>query len=102
MRFRALHTFTDKLPLVKPATQYSFIGYNTRQSILSGVQEGALAEVEGMIAAYGRRYGNFNVLLTGGNLDFFASRIKSKIFASPYLLYKGLNSIVERNVLDKS
>lgn len=102
MRFRALHAFTDKLPLVKPDTQYSFIGYNTRQSILSGVQEGALAEVEGMIAAYGRRYGNFNVLLTGGNLDFFASRLKSKIFASPYLLYKGLNSIVERNVLDKS
>lgn len=102
MRFRALHTFTDKLPLVEPDTQYSFIGYNTRQSILSGVQEGVLAEVEGMIAAYGRRYGNFNVLLTGGNLVFFASRLKSKIFASPYLMYKGLNSIVERNVLDKS
>ena len=102
MRFRALHTFTDKLPLVKPDTQYAFIGYNTRQSILSGVQEGALAEVEGMITAYGRRYGNFNVLLTGGNLVFFASRLKSKIFASPYLMYKGLNSIVELNVLDKS
>lgn len=102
MRFRALHTFTDKLPLVEPDTQYSFIGYNTRQSILSGVQEGVLAEVEGMIAAYGRRYGNFNVLLTGGNLVFFASRLKNKIFASPYLMYKGLNSIVERNVLDKS
>lgn len=102
MRFNALHTFTDKLPLVAPSTQYAFVGYNTRQSILSGVQEGALAEVEGMIAAYSRRYRNFNVLLTGGNLDFFASRLKSKIFASPYLMYKGLNSIVELNVLDKS
>ncbi|RPD40371.1 type III pantothenate kinase [Chitinophaga barathri] len=102
MRFRALHEFTDKLPLVKGSTQYSFIGYNTRQSILSGVQQGALAEVEGMIAAYSARYRNFNVLLTGGNLEFFASRLKSKIFASPYLMYKGLNSIVELNVLDKS
>lgn len=102
MRFRALHEFTDKLPLVKSSTQYAFIGYNTRQSILSGVQEGALAEVEGMIAAYSARYRNFNVLLTGGNLEFFASRLKSKIFASPYLMYKGLNSIVELNVLDKS
>lgn len=102
MRFRALHAFTDKLPEIKQDAQYSFIGYNTKQSILSGVQEGALAEVEGMIAAYGRRYSNFNALLTGGNLEFFASRLKSKIFASPYLLYKGLNSIVERNVLDKS
>ena len=72
MRFRALHAFTDKLPQVEPSTQYSFIGYNTRQSILSGVQEGALAEVDGMIAAYARRYRNFNVLLTGGNLVFFA------------------------------
>ncbi|WP_346316779.1 type III pantothenate kinase [Chitinophaga sp. YIM B06452] len=102
MRFRALHEFTDKLPLVKGSTQYSFIGYNTRQSILSGVQQGALAEVEGMIAAYAARYRNFNVLLTGGNLEFFASRLKNKIFASPYLMYKGLNSIVELNVLDKS
>ncbi len=102
MRFRALHTFTDKLPLVAPNPRYSFVGYNTRQSILSGVQEGALAEVDGMIASYAARYRNFNVLLTGGNLDFFASRLKSKIFASPYLMYKGLNSIVEFNVLDKS
>ncbi|MGX5817898.1 type III pantothenate kinase [Chitinophaga lutea] len=102
MRFRALHTFTDKLPLVAPSGQFSFIGYNTRQSILSGVQAGAVAEVEGMIAAYAARYRNFNVLLTGGNLDFFASRLKNKIFASPYLMYKGLNSIVELNVLDKS
>ncbi|MRG46777.1 type III pantothenate kinase [Chitinophaga sp. SYP-B3965] len=102
MRFRALHTFTDKLPLIKASTQYAFVGFNTRQSILSGVQEGALAEMAGMIASYGTRYRNFNVLLTGGNLDFFASRLKKKIFASPYLMYKGLNSIVELNVLDKS
>lgn len=102
MRFRALHTFTDKLPLIQQSTQYAFVGYNTRQSILSGVQEGALAEVDGMIASYGARYRNFNVLLTGGNLEFFASRLKKKIFASPYLMYKGLNSIVELNVLDKS
>lgn len=102
MRFRALHTFTDKLPLIRSSTQYSFVGYNTRQSILSGVQEGALAEMAGMIASYGARYRNFNVYLTGGNLEFFASRLKKKIFASPYLMYKGLNSIVELNVLDKS
>lgn len=102
MRFRALHAFTDKLPLVPAEAHYSFIGYNTRQSILSGVLEGALAEVDGMIASYAARYGNFNALLTGGNLVFFASRLKNKIFASPYLMYKGLNSIAELNVLDKS
>lgn len=102
MRFRALHAFTDKLPLVQATEHYSFVGYNTRQSILSGVLEGALAEVDGMIASYGERYRNFNALLTGGNLVFFASRLKNKIFASPYLMYKGLNSIAELNVLDKS
>ncbi|WP_126245816.1 type III pantothenate kinase [Chitinophaga rhizosphaerae] len=102
MRFRALHAFTDKLPLVPAEAHYSFIGYNTRQSILSGVLEGALAEVDGMISRYAARYGNFNALLTGGNLEFFASRLKNKIFASPYLMYKGLKSIAELNVLDKS
>ncbi|WP_298711192.1 type III pantothenate kinase [Chitinophaga sp.] len=102
MRFRALHAFTDKLPLVPKEAHYSFVGYNTRQSILSGVLEGALAEVDGMIRSYAARYRNFNVLLTGGILVFFASRLKNKIFASPYLMYKGLNSIAALNVLDKS
>lgn len=102
MRFRALHTFTDKLPEVKADPLYSLVGYNTRQSILSGVQEGALAEVDGIIERYARRYRNFNVLLTGGNLEFFASHLKNKIFADPYLLYVGLNSILEINALEKN
>ncbi|UYQ92561.1 type III pantothenate kinase [Chitinophaga horti] len=66
MRFKALHTFTDKLPEVGKDPQFSLIGYNTRQSILSGVQQGVLEEVDGMINRYAERYRNFNVLLTGG------------------------------------
>ncbi|ATL46361.1 type III pantothenate kinase [Chitinophaga caeni] len=102
MRFKALHSFTDQLPLVEASTQYSMIGYNTRQSILSGVMEGAVAEVSGMIQSYAQKYRNFNVLLTGGNLEFFASRLKNKIFADPFLLYQGLNSILELNAMDQS
>lgn len=102
MRFKALHTFTDKLPYVAPDPQFPLIGYNTRQSILSGVQQGALEEVDGMITRYTERYGNFNVLLTGGNLEFFGSRLKNKIFADPYLVYKGLNSILDINALEKN
>ncbi|WP_295127050.1 type III pantothenate kinase [uncultured Chitinophaga sp.] len=102
MRFKALHAFTDKLPQVAADAQYSLIGYNTRQSILSGVQQGALEEVDGIINLYQARYRNFNVLLTGGNLEFFASRLKNKIFACPYLLYEGLNSILEINALEKN
>jgi type III pantothenate kinase len=102
LRFKALHQFTDKLPLISFETPYAFLGYNTKQSILSGVQHGALAEIVGMIAFYGEKYRNFNVVLTGGDLEFFASRIKSKIFASPYIIYQGLNSIIEHHELDKS
>ncbi|RAJ01724.1 type III pantothenate kinase [Chitinophaga skermanii] len=102
MRFKALQAFTDKLPLVEASTQYALVGYNTTQSILSGVMHGTVAEINGMIQAYAEKYGNFNVLLTGGNLEFFASRLKNKIFANPYLLYQGLNSILELNALDQS
>jgi type III pantothenate kinase len=43
------------------------------------------------------KYSNFNVLLTGGDMGFFVSHLKNRIFADPNLIYKGLYAISEYN-----
>ena len=50
-----------------------------------------------MIEAYEEKYDNFNVLLSGGDSAYFIRHLKKKIFADPYLIYKGLYAISEFN-----
>ena len=57
----------------------------------------AAKEIDGFIDAYQDRYGNFNALLTGGDIVYLASHLKNKIFADPELIFKGLYAISEVN-----
>jgi type III pantothenate kinase len=97
MRFRSLSDYTAKLPLVKKDWNFPLIGYDTRTNILSGVILGMAKEIEGTIDAYREKYGNFNVVLTGGDSTYFALHLKNPIFADPDFLYKGLYAICEYN-----
>jgi type III pantothenate kinase len=102
MRFTSLHTLTARLPLIHPdpigmGWNFPLIGYDTRTNILSGVLLGMCREIDGIIEAYLEKYGNFNVLLTGGDAPYFAAHLKNKIFADPDLIFKGLYAISEYN-----
>jgi type III pantothenate kinase len=97
MRFKSLQLFTAKLPLVEKDWNLPLFGYDTRTNILSGVILGMAKEIDGMIDAYGEKYGNFNVVLTGGDAPYFVYHLKNKIFADPNLIYKGLYAISEYN-----
>jgi type III pantothenate kinase len=97
MRLKALNYYTAKLPLVQADSNVPLIGYDTDTNILSGVVLGMAKEIDGFIHAYRERYSNFNVLLTGGDIVYLASHLKSKIFADPDLIFKGLYAISEIN-----
>lgn len=97
MRLRALKDYTAKLPLVKKDWNFPLIGYDTRTNILSGVILGMAKEIDGTIDAYMERYGNFNVVLTGGDSTYFALHLKNPIFADPDFLFKGLYAISAYN-----
>jgi type III pantothenate kinase len=97
MRFKSLQLFTAKLPLVEKDWNLPLFGYDTRTNILSGVILGMAKEIDGMIEAYAEKYGNFNVVLTGGDTPYFVYHLKNKIFADPNLIYKGLYAISEYN-----
>jgi type III pantothenate kinase len=98
MRLKAMNTFTDKLPEVSVNGDLMLLGYDTETCLRSGAVFGMASEIDGMIQAYSAQYPDFNAILTGGDAPFFATKIKSKIFADPDVLLKGLNLILNYNV----
>ena len=98
MRFEAVHTFTAKLPLVNPVHNPALIGNSTETSIQSGIINGLLAEMDGIIELYKAKYPQLRVILCGGDGPFFENSLKASIFASPDLVLIGLNSVLIHNV----
>jgi len=97
MRFRALASFTSKLPEVHPEKTFSMLGDDTPSAIISGVEGGILAEVDGMIDRLKKDYTPLVTIITGGDADFFDKNLKNSIFVRPDLVATGLNRILEFN-----
>ena len=97
MRFKSMHNFTARLPLVKPEPISDLIANNTHDAINNGVVLGIKAEVEAYIQEVGTIYPALTTLITGGDAKFFESKIKAPIFAIPELVLVGLNAILRYN-----
>ncbi len=98
MRYKALNTFTANLPLLKSDYPNNLIGNSTKNAIHSGVVYGLLFEIEGIITRYEQQNENLTVVLTGGDTNFLAKRLKNGIFANPNFLLEGLNIILNYNL----
>jgi type III pantothenate kinase len=98
MRFKALNTFTVKLPLVQPVDHSPLIGDSTESCIQSGVINGVLQEINGTIEEYQKKFDDLKVILCGGDTLFFENKLKGGIFAVPELVLRGLNSILIYNI----
>ena len=90
MRYKALESFTGKLPLVEDEREVQWPGKSTRDSILAGVRLGFLAEVEARINEIESQNPGITVVLTGGDAPVLAERLKNRIFVEPLLIHKGL------------
>jgi type III pantothenate kinase len=97
MKFKALHRFTGKLPLIEKNKDFQLTGNSTEQALLSGVMYGTLLEMQGFIDAYSINNENMQVIMTGGDSSYFADRLKGTIFAEPNLVLKGLFEILKYN-----
>jgi type III pantothenate kinase len=98
MRFRAMHTFTARLPLVEPSPDIPLTGRNTTEALQSGVIYGMAAELEGIIAQYLQERKTITTILCGGDALLFETKIKAPIFVIPELVLIGLNRILAYNV----
>lgn len=97
MRFKAMHDMTARLPLAEPVDFVPLTGRQTIQCLQSGVLNGALEEIKGIMGRYGETNPGIRVILTGGDARFFEKPLKPSIFVAPELILTGLHSILLHN-----
>ena len=97
LRYESLHYQTAKLPLLTKKFPEHFIGNSTQESIHSGVINGVALEIEGFIELYKSQYAKFIIILTGGDTEFLAKRLKNTIFANSNFLLESLNQTFQYN-----
>lgn len=108
MRFRAMHTFTASLPLPawvqgnQAMEQWpELVGNDTISCLASGVLNGMVAELNGVLAEYIGKFGEMKVILCGGNARLFESKMKLPIFVNESLVLLGLNAVLLKHVEQK-
>lgn len=97
MRFKALHQFTGRLPLLESDGRKLPLGRDTETAIRAGVHKGIEYEIAGYITEMKHKYSELLVFLTGGDEFSFDTSVKSIIFADRFLVLKGLNRILNYN-----
>lgn len=97
MRYKAMNTFTGKLPLLSKEEPDDMVGKSTNDSIHSGVLNGTLAEIDNFIKKFSLKYGDLQVVICGGDSNYFENKLKASIFAAPELVLTGLNGILLYN-----
>lgn len=97
MRFRALHQFTGKLPLIQKGDTDKLYGNTTEESIRTGVENGIIYETDKTIDSFKEFYRNLKVIITGGDAIFFDKKLKNSFFVNFNLTALGLNRILEYN-----
>jgi type III pantothenate kinase len=107
LRFESLHNYTAKLPLLSLESindkdsefeETPFIGNSTFEAINSGVINGVINEIEGFISQYEAVYPKFIIILTGGDAEFLAKRLKNTIFANSNFLLESLNQTFQHKI----
>lgn len=103
MRFRSMHEFTAKLPLVQKQRLDGFIGFNTETAMRTGAQLGLCLEIEGFLRLYEAQFGTVQLLLTGGDAEIIAQSIDRIGFINKDIVLIGLYKILDynANVLEK-
>lgn len=94
MRFTALNQQTHQLPQVEVEDINYLIGTSSKKAIRSGVINGCVAEIDGIVQKYHGLYDNLTVILTGGGAEYFQKMLTCDFIYEPNLTLIGLNEIL--------
>lgn len=100
LRFRALHSFTGRLPLVEAEGEVPVFGSDTVSAIRAGAVNGIVAEINSAVSHAVEMYGARRAVLTGGDAEYLLPRLDSsetEINIQPDLIAIGLYSIFKYN-----
>ena len=94
LSLKSLNISTSKLPLVKFQKTKKIIGNTTKSAIKSGFYWGYVSMINGLISKISKeKITKPNVVVTGGNSNFFKSEIKKVYLYDEFFIMKGLNFI---------
>lgn len=100
MRIRAMHHFTARLPEVAMDMPAETAGYSTETALQNGALRGAALEMEGFVQLFRRQADPLQVILSGGDADFFYQFVDIKDLVIDHdLTLKGLNTILRFNTV---
>ncbi len=97
MRLKAMHTFTNKLPLSNMEHLHLPAGNDTLSALANGAFIGLKNEIETYISDTLESYPNANIILCGGDAHYFEKQFKYKIFANHNLVLLGLYHLLVFN-----
>ena len=98
MRFRAMHEYTGRLPLLDLMETEEVVGQSTEMAMQTGVQLGLMHEINGFFDTFSQYWRNIKLILTGGDAIFLAEKLKKEIFVNQNLVLEGLNQILKHHV----
>ncbi|MFD0700245.1 type III pantothenate kinase [Myroides pelagicus] len=95
LRYKSLNDYTANLPLLQLEEIDYLVGTNTNKSIHSGVINGIITEIDGIINKYKELHPDLTIILSGGDTLFLAKRLKNIIFANSNFLLESLNALYQ-------
>ncbi len=96
MRMKSMNAFTANLPDISERWQdinLKALGSTTEECLLAGSLGGVLNEIQGAIDKLSQDFTSINVILTGGDAQYFESNLKAHIFAGSKIVLTGLYRI---------
>jgi type III pantothenate kinase len=98
MKLKAMHKFTNKLPLATLNLDYQPFKpqKSTNSCLLEGAVAGTVHEIKGFIATFGSNK-SLKVIINGGSAQYLADKIENSTFAAPNLVLIGLHQILKLN-----
>lgn len=93
-RAKAINRYSRSLPLIDIPESNTVLGNSFESSISSGIISGIMFEIEGYVS----RFPDNIIVVTGGDANFFAKRIKNSIFVICNLVLIGLALIADEYV----
>lgn len=99
LRYRALHEFTGRLPLLDPPENIlAKKAESTAETLHQGVSTASALEVEALLLYLLNGKLPNSLVVTGGDHPFFVRHLKIPNFADPHLVLKGLHAILLENI----
>jgi len=95
--YNSLFMNTSKLEAVKLTNTNDILGKNTTSCLQNGMVYGTSSMIDGIISKFHKSYGDFTVVLTGGDAPFISKYLDEEVILDENLLLDGLNIIYKKN-----